>query len=771
MPVKRIYLYNNKYYSAPELSKEFNLDKHKFKYELRRGNTIDEAVKLSMGFIAPNLEIYEYNGKKYSQIDYAKLIHKKTGVKISTITGRIRKGWSIDKLMLPDNVKKPIYQYDLEGNFINSFTSITEALKQIRNSKIKKSKTLPTTGIGISCKSDLKKPSLSFGYLWRYASDIKDKSEKLNVFIRKSYKSDKDRYYLYRRYDSIMDACYKPDGRYFGNEKIKIWEEWKGNFEKFYNDLLPLYKSAQKANPTYKRRIKTGKLKNASDKIKFNHIYFSRVDKTEGYMPFNICFTTPEWSMRYKSNSHRVNVDGKIVFVPQIYDILKEQHSIDLKIKECTIRKRIINKKEINNIHERAKFEYKGKFYGCLELSKMFNTTPYKIRYYVKMGYTVEKAITKIQKEVKHIPKKVCYQHKEYTLVEFAKKIKIDTNSYLSIQVLKGRIKPLSKKTILDEEDVNKIINKSKQKEAYIEHNGINYSLSDLAKKYNMSYCLIWQRFKKGYKFDDLIKNKKDFKTIKYNGKEYTISEVSKITNLHFETIKQRLKRGWSIKEIFENKKIDYKYYRDNLICIDCKCKKTIDDFHIKEKKTGRIDTACKECIAKRDGVKNFGLLTISKELFNKGFRKCSICKDVKELEKFSKNKTSSGGYSHNCYECQTQLTKKYVIEQRENLGDYHLTQYCVRKYKISKEEVTNELRELARIEILEKRKPKFNLDGKYFFNQKDFAKYVYKNYGVPISTVLGRIRDGKKEKDCIISNTVYRSNAVKLWHKNKIKK
>lgn len=765
---KKSYFYKGKFYSSNDLKKEFNVNPHKFKRELKKGKTIDEAVKNSIGFTAPELEIYEYNGKKYSQIDYAKLIHKKTGIKIGTIKNRIRYGWSIEKLMLPDNVKRPVYQYDLEGNFIKSFTSITEAIKELRKNKIIKSRTSPTSPIGISCKSDLKKPSISCGYLWRYASDIKDKSKKLNVFIRKSYKSDKDRYYLYRRYDSIMDACYKPDGRYFGNEKIKIWEEWKGNFEKFYNDLLPLYKEAQKANPTYKRRFKKGKLKNASDKIKFNHIYFSRIDKTEGYLPFNIRFTTPEWSMRYRSNSHRVNVDGKIVFIPQIYDILKEQHKEDLKIGEATVRKRVIDKKEINNIHERSKFEYKGKFYGCLELSKMFNTTPYKIRFYLDKGYTVEKAITKIKKEVKHIPKKVFYLNQEYTFVNLGKKLKNENNCDISIDVIIGRIKSLSKKIILDENDIAQIISTPKRDmRISIEHNGVKYLLTDLAKKHKISYYLLHGRFKKGYKFEDLIRKPSPIK-IKYNGKKYTINEAAKITGLSYEAINSRLNNGWSAEEIFENKKIDYDYYRNNLICIDCKCKKTINDFNIKDKNTGRRYTACKECQAKREGVKNFGLLTIAKELFDKGLRKCSTCKVIKELNKFSKNKTSSGGHSHNCYECEKKITRKYIIEQRENLGDFYLTQYAIQNYKIPRESVTDEIRQKARIEILEKRKPKYNLDGKSFKTKIEFAKYINENYNVPIQTVMGRLRDGKTEKDCTIPNTIYRSNANKLNHKKR---
>lgn len=330
-------------------------------------------------------KLYEYNGKHYTQLEYAKLIHKKTGVLVSTITGRIRKGWSAEKIMLPDCVKKPIYQYDLDGNFIKSYTSITKAVLELRKNGINANK----GSIRESCMNDGR---TSGEYIWRYADDIKDSKKKLNTFKIKSRNGDKDIFYLRRKYQRILDDCYKPNGKYFGNEKIRLWEEWVNNFEKFYNDLIPLYEKARNLIKKYNRRIKVGRLKNAPDKLNCNHIWFTRIDKTEGFLPFNICFTTPNWTMRYKPNSRRVNLDGKIVFIPQIYDIMKS-HDNDC-VSENSIRQHIIKKENIVYRRRDKIFEYENKYYSSVELGKMFNVPSHRIKYYVYKGYTVKESIT-----------------------------------------------------------------------------------------------------------------------------------------------------------------------------------------------------------------------------------------------------------------------------------------------------------------------------------------------------------------------------------------
>lgn len=46
--------------------------------------------------------------------------------------------------------------------------------------------------------------------------------------------------------------------------------------------------------------------------------------------------------------------------------------------------------------------------------------------------------------------------------------------------------------------------------------------------------------------------------------------------------------------------------------------------------------------------------------------KKCTICKDEKELEFFSLNKTKKDGYNNICKLCSSKRSKKYYIDNRE---------------------------------------------------------------------------------------------------------
>lgn len=49
-----------------------------------------------------------------------------------------------------------------------------------------------------------------------------------------------------------------------------------------------------------------------------------------------------------------------------------------------------------------------------------------------------------------------------------------------------------------------------------------------------------------------------------------------------------------------------------------------------------------------------------AKELFDKGCRKCVICKKVKSLDLFYKNRKRKGGYAYECKECKNEFHRKY---------------------------------------------------------------------------------------------------------------
>lgn len=124
-----------------------------------------------------DIKTYQYNGRYYTCSQYAKLLHKGTGLNIGTIQKRIRKGWAIEKILLPDLVKRPICKYNLDGEFLQAYDSVSDAIRAIRKSiksSIQKS---------ASKEKDAKgQDRTAGGFIWRYADEIKDTSIKLNIY-------------------------------------------------------------------------------------------------------------------------------------------------------------------------------------------------------------------------------------------------------------------------------------------------------------------------------------------------------------------------------------------------------------------------------------------------------------------------------------------------------------------------------------------------------------------------------------------------------------
>jgi hypothetical protein len=229
----------------------------------------------------------------------------------------------------------------------------------------------------------------------------------------------------------------------------------------------------------------------------------------------------------------------------------------------------------------------------------------------------------------------------------------------------------------------------------------------------------------------------------------------------------------YSINQYPKNKPIDYsklneyqiiirnnqkKYvYGQEKTCNTCFVTQSIDEFYVKDKETGRRANKCRDCRLKEEGVVEIGKLRFSEKLLNKGFRRCSVCKEIKPLNKFTKLKNHYGGHSNNCYECQKKLTHEFVKNQRENIGDFYVRQYGLKKgITVFDEATMNLLRE----EIIESRKPIFFIDNKEFVTKIDFAKYIREVYGVPVTATLMRIYKGYSEENCKLSGSEARSLA-----------
>ncbi len=100
-------------------------------------------------------------------------------------------------------------------------------------------------------------------------------------------------------------------------------------------------------------------------------------------------------------------------------------------------------------------------------------------------------------------------------------------------------------------------------------------------------------------------------------------------------------------------------------ICKTCLKSKLLSGYRLRTTRRGvkgiYYDATCKDCHARTRGTKTIGKLSFAKELFNKGFRKCTTCKEIKPLTKYYKNKASSTGINNSCKICMNKINcKKY---------------------------------------------------------------------------------------------------------------
>jgi len=194
----------------------------------------------------------------------------------------------------------------------------------------------------------------------------------------------------------------------------------------------------------------------------------------------------------------------------------------------------------------------------------------------------------------------------------------------------------------------------------------------------------------------------------------------------------------------------------ESRVCKVCGKKLPITEFYVRDKVTGVRRIRCKDCVLKREGVIELGKQRFANKLFDKGFKKCGMCKSIKPLSEFRKDKKHSNGYITVCYEC----NQKHFRIQRETLGDSYVKLYIYRNnLSITLDE--------ARKIILEKREHRFIIDNQSFKTLLDFSNYVFQQYSIPLSTTANRIRHGYSENDCKLSqHEIYSRSLKKSWGK-----
>lgn len=217
-------------------------------------------------------------------------------------------------------------------------------------------------------------------------------------------------------------------------------------------------------------------------------------------------------------------------------------------------------------------------------------------------------------------------------------------------------------------------------------------------------------------------------------------------------------------KEVYKDKLNEYQIYiRDNQkkykygktkTCTKCNKKLGIKEFYVRDKVTGRRNGYCRDCQMRMADVIEIGKIRFAKHILKKGFRRCSVCKDIKPLSDYTKNISVFGGHSNNCYECSKKNHSEFIKKQRQEVGDFYVRQYGLTK---GVSDFTDEIMDKLRNEIIENRKPKYFIDNEEFVNLCDFAQYIESQYGIAANTVERRIYVGAKESECIISEKEYR--------------
>lgn len=228
----------------------------------------------------------------------------------------------------------------------------------------------------------------------------------------------------------------------------------------------------------------------------------------------------------------------------------------------------------------------------------------------------------------------------------------------------------------------------------------------------------------------------------------YTIEQFPKNKDIFHLSDEQKQIRKTSKKYVYEKE----------FTCTKCWKTQAISEFYFKDKKTGRRNKTCRDCQMRADKVVEIGKVRFAKKILSKGFRRCSVCKTIKPIMEFATSDKTFGGHTHNCKECNYELSQAYIKSQREQVGLFYIKQYGKQKYGYVK--FNKNIIDRLRNEIIESRKPKYFIDGLEFLTVADFARYIEDKYRIKQATTEQRIFKGRTEEECKMQEYDMRSLA-----------
>lgn len=231
-------------------------------------------------------------------------------------------------------------------------------------------------------------------------------------------------------------------------------------------------------------------------------------------------------------------------------------------------------------------------------------------------------------------------------------------------------------------------------------------------------------------------------------GKKYSIEQFPKNKKIETDHLSEH--------QNFIRKNQKRKKSSEAKICKKCLFELSIEEFYIKDKKTGRRASCCRDCTLKQMGVIELGKRRFSKKLHEKGFRRCTICINIKPFSEYRINSTEGyAGYDFECKACGKERNTKYVQNQRTEVGAFYIRQIGLKR---GIKELSDFEKAKLKTEIAEKRIPRLFMDNHEFVSISQFSKYLKKHYNVPETTTKSRIQAGATELECLISEKEYRS-------------
>lgn len=195
----------------------------------------------------------------------------------------------------------------------------------------------------------------------------------------------------YKFYRNMMNECLADYGKKFG--KIDVCREWKYDFWKFVADIKPIFK----------KKYRKG-------------YWMGRLDVTKDFDKGNVFFGTIQEIMWTRKNTHKIEVNGTIKYVPQVHKILNEQ---GIEINEQAVRDRARNKTSIGRKNEHHKYKWNGKLLSLKTICKENYADYPRAKYWRSKGKSLRKSV-ELAKENWHPQREYNHNGQKYNQTQLA---------------------------------------------------------------------------------------------------------------------------------------------------------------------------------------------------------------------------------------------------------------------------------------------------------------------------------------------------------------